>query len=58
MNPLFKKQTMRPSLAEFAKSITPDQAKQRLDQMLAKGEITQAQIRQAESIARSMGLTK
>ena len=40
------------------KTMTPEKAKQQLEQMVQNGSVTKAQIEQAEQIAKTFGLLK
>jgi len=55
LNPLYSNSSSRPSLAEFARGMTPERAKAQIDQMLSDGRLTQEQLRNAEQVARRMG---
>ena len=58
MNHLYKAPQTKPSLTEFMKTMTPEKAKQQLEQMVQNGSVTKAQIEQAEQIAKTFGLLK
>lgn len=44
----------KPSFREFAASITPQGAKQKIEEMLASGELSQDKYQQAQQIANSL----
>lgn len=44
-------QPQRPSFKEFANSITPQGAKQKIEEMLTNGELSQEKYQQAQQIA-------
>ena len=44
-------QQLHPNFREFANSITPQGAKQKIEEMLANGELSQEKYQQAQQIA-------
>ena len=49
-----------PDIHDFMRHVTPDEAKRRIDQMLASGQVSRAQVEsmmgQAREIARQLGI--
>ena len=60
MNPLYKEPTNRPTLKEFMASMTPEGAKNRVNQLLNSGQMSQQQFdslkEQASQIAKIFGI--
>lgn len=60
MSSLFRNRQSQPTLQEFARSMTPQQAQERIQQMLQSGQVTQEQyqlaISRAQEIARQLGI--
>ena len=60
MSSLFSNRPNQQSFQEFARSMTPQQAQERIQQMLQSGQVTQEQyqlaISRAQEIARQLGI--
>lgn len=60
MSSLFSNRPSQQSFQEFARNMTPQQAQERIQQMLQSGQVTQEQyqlaISRAQEIARQLGL--
>ena len=60
MNPLLQNKLVQssPSLSDFQRSYTPESAKERLNQMLKSGQISESDIHTAINLGKSLGMFK
>ena len=60
MNPLLQNKQVQsnPSLSDFQRSYTPESAKERLNQMLKSGQISESDIHTAINLGKSLGMFK